>query len=119
MIRRPPRSTLFPYTTLFRSVHPAPVQHAEEETVLLLVAGVYQAEAGTVAGLCQCAERERAERRLLLLHQLERLYRVELAAEPLNGRVLHSQRQQPQFGEFRPVRRGFRRRVGEVWAGGA
>src|SRR5258708_24624769 len=24
MIRRPPRSTLFPYTTLFRSVHPAP-----------------------------------------------------------------------------------------------
>src|SRR2546427_3396616 len=23
MIRRPPRSTLFPYTTLFRSVHPA------------------------------------------------------------------------------------------------
>src|SRR2546422_2052122 len=22
MIRRPPRSTLFPYTTLFRSVHP-------------------------------------------------------------------------------------------------
>src|SRR5256885_13087358 len=29
MIRRPPRSTLFPYTTLFRSV-PAPV-HAEPE----------------------------------------------------------------------------------------
>src|SRR2546430_16975391 len=24
MIRRPPRSTLFPYTTLFRSLHPAP-----------------------------------------------------------------------------------------------
>src|SRR2546428_6117536 len=24
MIRRPPRSTLFPYTTLFRSRHPAP-----------------------------------------------------------------------------------------------
>src|SRR2546427_4083290 len=24
MIRRPPRSTLFPYTTLFRSPHPAP-----------------------------------------------------------------------------------------------
>ena len=23
MIRRPPRSTLFPYTTLFRSTHPA------------------------------------------------------------------------------------------------
>src|SRR2546425_4927117 len=25
MIRRPPRSTLFPYTTLFRSLLPAPV----------------------------------------------------------------------------------------------
>src|SRR3712207_6884439 len=25
MIRRPPRSTLFPYTTLFRSVHETPV----------------------------------------------------------------------------------------------
>src|SRR5260221_3462172 len=24
MIRRPPRSTLFPYTTLFRSLHPDP-----------------------------------------------------------------------------------------------
>src|SRR5258707_10657969 len=24
MIRRPPRSTLFPYTTLFRSLYPAP-----------------------------------------------------------------------------------------------
>src|SRR3712207_7643523 len=27
MIRRPPRSTLFPYTTLFRSVHP---RHGDE-----------------------------------------------------------------------------------------
>src|SRR2546425_8320503 len=26
MIRRPPRSTLFPYTTLFRSHHPSPDQ---------------------------------------------------------------------------------------------
>src|SRR2546426_7046708 len=28
MIRRPPRSTLFPYTTLFRSQSKGPVQHA-------------------------------------------------------------------------------------------
>src|SRR2546430_7884148 len=27
MIRRPPRSTLFPYTTLFRSVRPPRVHH--------------------------------------------------------------------------------------------
>src|SRR2546430_12792223 len=30
MIRRPPRSTLFPYTTLFRSHQPAPVVGALE-----------------------------------------------------------------------------------------
>src|SRR5437870_7591150 len=28
MIRRPPRSTLFPYTTLFRSAHDAPKRYA-------------------------------------------------------------------------------------------
>src|SRR3712207_9281512 len=33
MIRRPPRSTLFPYTTLFRSRHqqPARTQHHEQQ----------------------------------------------------------------------------------------
>src|ERR1041385_841293 len=35
MIRRPPRSTLFPYTTLFRSVERA--QRCEDEAVLLAV----------------------------------------------------------------------------------
>src|SRR3712207_7290241 len=30
MIRRPPRSTLFPYTTLFRSVRREEEQHGEE-----------------------------------------------------------------------------------------
>src|SRR5258708_32051268 len=30
MIRRPPRSTLFPYTTLFRSLAPGPVARAYE-----------------------------------------------------------------------------------------
>src|SRR2546422_1721186 len=31
MIRRPPRSTLFPYTTLFRSKHAEPLQQLERE----------------------------------------------------------------------------------------
>src|SRR3712207_8343729 len=31
MIRRPPRSTLFPYTTLFRSLGVAPVGHAQAD----------------------------------------------------------------------------------------
>src|SRR5438270_6084026 len=33
MIRRPPRSTLFPYTTLFRSVYPLPAALFWELTV--------------------------------------------------------------------------------------
>src|SRR2546427_5763511 len=33
MIRRPPRSTLFPYTTLFRSVRDAPTGPLELDTV--------------------------------------------------------------------------------------
>src|SRR5688572_31352768 len=53
MIRRPPRSTLFPYTTLFRSHHPtgekmsiydAAVKYAEAKTPLIVLAG---AEYGT------------------------------------------------------------------------
>src|SRR5690349_23664845 len=35
MIRRPPRSTLFPYTTLFRSSdrHPSPVHRAASQSI--------------------------------------------------------------------------------------
>src|SRR3712207_7005480 len=33
MIRRPPRSTLFPYTTLFRSSHVGPPAHAADSDV--------------------------------------------------------------------------------------
>src|SRR2546430_3458250 len=34
MIRRPPRSTLFPYTTLFRSVHSRRVEQARKQRVV-------------------------------------------------------------------------------------
>src|SRR5258707_10027912 len=41
MIRRPPRSTLFPYTTLFRSAHPDAVgghpTHQRDDVVELVV----------------------------------------------------------------------------------
>src|SRR5256885_10515396 len=43
MIRRPPRSTLFPYTTLFRS--PGPLRDLDTGTVLLIVLGVALAAA--------------------------------------------------------------------------
>src|SRR5258708_21365405 len=38
MIRRPPRSTLFPYTTLFRSAHQRLTLHHGEDGTYLLVA---------------------------------------------------------------------------------
>src|SRR2546430_10466073 len=41
MIRRPPRSTLFPYTTLFRSDH-IPAREVGEGRDLLRIAGRYR-----------------------------------------------------------------------------
>ena len=43
MIRRPPRSTLFPYTTLFRSIlsYPHPVDGVSQ-TVLLITEPIYE-----------------------------------------------------------------------------
>src|SRR2546426_12845885 len=41
MIRRPPRSTLFPYTTLFRSERTAPLNNVDKVTKpLFIVAGM-------------------------------------------------------------------------------
>src|SRR3712207_9039769 len=37
MIRRPPRSTLFPYTTLFRSKVAIPESAADQETLLAIL----------------------------------------------------------------------------------
>src|SRR2546429_5813419 len=39
MIRRPPRSTLFPYTTLFRSLHPADLHRLDLRDELRAHAG--------------------------------------------------------------------------------
>src|SRR5438477_4904335 len=51
MIRRPPRSTLFPYTTLFRSVAdddgPAPLQRLHHERQFVLGAGPQRSEEHT------------------------------------------------------------------------
>src|SRR5574337_2047849 len=53
MIRRPPRSTLFPYTTLFRSRHPEDVGHGVVVPLLQglrVVGGVGQVEVGGRVG---------------------------------------------------------------------
>src|SRR5256885_10720648 len=44
MIRRPPRSTLFPYTTLFRSIGPRLLHPAEQRPDQLGVAGLGRPE---------------------------------------------------------------------------
>src|SRR2546430_12897112 len=42
MIRRPPRSTLFPYTTLFRSRRAFPEWGVSLETLLVAIIGVHE-----------------------------------------------------------------------------
>src|SRR3989442_11929416 len=44
MIRRPPRSTLFPYTTLFRSLHGVAAHRLEAEDALIEGARAVQVE---------------------------------------------------------------------------
>src|SRR2546430_14647241 len=66
MIRRPPRSTLFPYTTLFRSVRAAGVNGAD----LMQRAGGYPPPPGVppdIPGLECAGETERGERVMALL----------------------------------------------------
>src|SRR5437762_5526194 len=45
MIRRPPRSTLFPYTTLFRSLHEMSSEQGSKDALQLFVEGVADWEA--------------------------------------------------------------------------
>src|SRR5256885_12593743 len=76
MIRRPPRSTLFPYTTLFRSVVPVKLVQAYAQAALNLGAHLYdhievvslqQAETGKrITGV----RTDRGD--LLTCHQLDR-----------------------------------------------
>src|SRR5574337_1692809 len=53
MIRRPPRSTLFPYTTLFRSWSSAVTNHAAQ---LAIIKHVTRQELRSSAGNCQADE---------------------------------------------------------------
>src|SRR2546427_138756 len=95
MIRRPPRSTLFPYTTLFRSEQAAPqkVKKADGEELLRLVrtpdilAGLgarYAAEARRPVLVGFAAETEKVEE-----HAREKLQRKNLdliVANDVSGR---------------------------------
>src|SRR2546430_13640189 len=54
MIRRPPRSTLFPYTTLFRSSHPL-IHTAEGEFFRNAVRQACEEHKATVTGIREAA----------------------------------------------------------------
>src|SRR3989475_3249559 len=52
MIRRPPRSTLFPYTTLFRSARPLRALHLDTTRNQILVFAVVATVIPTLATTC-------------------------------------------------------------------
>src|SRR2546430_3913513 len=64
MIRRPPRSTLFPYTTLFRSVRRGVADDLEPLRVLVGHDGEMGVFGNDVGGVDQLAVHARGERRL-------------------------------------------------------
>src|SRR5687768_819337 len=78
MIRRPPRSTLFPYTTLFRSPAPAP------ESLRRLSARAMRARGSwhVAAELAVTIGEDVAEERTLLLRVIERDVRVRQRVKP-------------------------------------
>src|SRR2546422_1718206 len=51
MIRRPPRSTLFPYTTLFRSTQESRLTTREEEILACLFQGMQDKEIASTLGI--------------------------------------------------------------------
>src|SRR5256885_6496245 len=72
MIRRPPRSTLFPYTTLFRSQHPAALEQrrkiddvAQDGSGVVIAVDVDQSEfqpgiAKLLSGVGRCPAQKQA-----------------------------------------------------------
>src|SRR2546422_7122132 len=56
MIRRPPRSTLFPYTTLFQSVAEEVAQPAQVEDLFLLASGIGDPKLRKIACLVRSEE---------------------------------------------------------------
>src|SRR5256885_8697287 len=96
MIRRPPRSTLFPYTTLFRSLAPTPLTSPISADVGM--AWLYSAtQHESVANLCSLAGINRSEEhtselqspcnlvcRLLLEKKKKKTYRHTNKKESIN-----------------------------------
>src|SRR5256886_13495112 len=82
MIRRPPRSTLFPYTTLFRSVFGRlTVVHGHNYTLDVTIRGPIDPQTGMVIDLGEL-------KRIVGEAVVERFDHADLCADPLfRGRV--------------------------------
>src|SRR2546421_4576881 len=59
MIRRPPRSTLFPYTTLFRSMGLGPIESFAATWVVMMAAMMLPSAIPVVLEFARTAERRR------------------------------------------------------------
>src|SRR3712207_1785685 len=75
MIRRPPRSTLFPYTTLFRSMIPGPVRVAADLARMMVEGEMAARHIGQVG-----RDVARGDRHLAVLHVL-RVHEADLVDE--------------------------------------
>src|SRR3712207_6925994 len=83
MIRRPPRSTLFPYTTLFRSLLEMLIERVDR---LALVAELAVERLGRQAGAAQLRGHRQPQLLELLVRPLERLAQAEIGrAHVLNS----------------------------------
>src|SRR2546430_7267418 len=86
MIRRPPRSTLFPYTTLFRSAHTAPRLPADQPRYLMGV--------GTPEDIVEAVAAGRSEEHTSELQSQSNLV-CRLLLEKKKTQTLHSPQRSP------------------------
>src|SRR3712207_9299488 len=84
MIRRPPRSTLFPYTTLFRSLR-CSLRWLQERQGGAAPAGPAQGVGNLVHAAAMLAEDANADRERLVEYVSARFDAIELAARWLAG----------------------------------
>src|SRR2546430_16597458 len=61
MIRRPPRSTLFPYTTLFRSLEPRPCRRGAAVTGYKQASNIVECKSGRRVGRAAIGENNNNE----------------------------------------------------------
>src|SRR3989440_4937708 len=88
MIRRPPRSTLFPYTTLFRSLHLLQSKPAAKEPASLRSwRGPFCAASVVRASICACRSEEHTSE---LQSRSDLVCRLLLEKKKINGQEVRT-----------------------------